>query len=145
MAWVIWGFWRDMSDERGRDGPRGAERLDDKEDVAKGSFDTEGGGSHLVHVIAHNTLMEIIHQAKAKVSVDEGSFRIPSYIMDKLLVRCERVLLNYGEAEALDCMVKEIRAHLVEVREYKARDNERKVRERLPSNAHAHHDQHRRA
>jgi hypothetical protein len=144
MARAIRGFWRDMSEERGRHCPRGTERPDEDEDAEKG-MDTEGGGSHLVHIIAQNTLREIIRQAKAKVSVDEGSFRIPSYIMDKLLVRCERVFLNYGEAEALDCMVKEIRAHLVEVREFKARNNERKVRERLPSNAQSHHDQHRRA
>lgn len=95
-------------------------------------MDTEGGGSHLAEVLANNALREIIQQAKDTVSVDEGPFRIPGYVMDKLILKCEKVLLNYGEDEAHRCMVEEIRAHLAQMRDFKARENERKVKERLP-------------
>lgn len=129
-----------MSDERHRHGPRG----EDQEEAPEQKLDTEGGGAHLVHVIAHNALKEIIIQAKEKVSVEEGTFKIPSYVMDELLIKCEKALLNYGEEEALKCMVDEIMAYLKRIREFKARDNERKVRERLPSKGKEHGDQHRR-
>jgi len=98
-------------------------------------MDTEGGGAHLADVLANNALKEIIQEAKKTVSVDEGPFRIPSYVMDKLVIKCEKVLLNYGEEEAQTCMVEEIRAHLAQMSEFKARENERKVKERLPSSS----------
>jgi|GEM_PF-6071987 len=119
-----------MSQRHGREGPR-QEDLDETD--PSGRMDTEGGGSHLAEVLANNALREIIQQAKKTVSVEEGSFRIPGYVMDKLIIRCEKVLLNYGEVEAQKCMVEEIRAHLAQMKEFKARDNERKVKERLPS------------
>jgi hypothetical protein len=113
---------------------REAHRPEDfDEDDPSGRMDTEGGGAHLADVLANNAIKEIIQQAKEIVSVEEGSFRIPGYIMDRLVVRCEKVFLNYGEAEAQKCMVQEIRAHLAEMRDFKARENERKVKERLPS------------
>jgi len=121
-----------MSEKQGRHGPRGTEGPDEDDGPEK-LLDTEGGGSHLVHVIAQNALKEIIYQAKAKVTAEEGKFKIPAYVMDQLIVKCEMILLNYGEEEALNCMVEEIKAHLSRMREFKARDNERKVRERLPS------------
>jgi len=133
-----------MSEKHCRHGPRGTEGPVEDE-CAKSGMDTEGGGSHLVHVIAQNTLKEIIFQAKKKVTAEEGAFRIPAYVMDQLLIKCEMVLLNYGEEEALKCMVEEIKAHMARMREFKARDNERKVRERLPSKGEDHPEQHRRA
>ena len=123
-----------MSEEGGRDGHRrvnGKPELDD--DDIHDHVDTEGSGAHLVEVIAHNALMEIISKAKDTVRAEQGNFRLPSYIMDKLLVRCEKVLLNYGEEEAHNVMVFEIKAHLDRMREFKERDNDRKIRERLPS------------
>jgi len=137
-AQTICGFWRDMSEEGGRDGPRRVKcksepELDDEN--AHGHLDTEGSGAHLVEVIAHNALKEIILKAKETVQTELGSFKLPSYVMDELLVRCEKVLLNYGEEEALSVMVFEIKAHLDRMRKFKERDNDRKVRERLPSSA----------
>ena len=121
-----------MSHRHGREGPR-QEDLDDTD--PSGRMDTEGGGAHLADVLANNALKEIIQEAKNTVTVDEGPFRIPSYVMDKLVVKCEKVLLNYGEVEAQKCMVEEIRAHLAQMSEFKARENERKVKERLPSSS----------
>ena len=121
-----------MSNRHGRAGPR-QEDLDDTD--PSGRMDTEGGGAHLADVLANNALKEIIQEAKKTVSVEEGPFRIPSYIMDKLVIKCEKVLLNYGEAEAQKCMVEEIRAHLAQMKDFKARENERKVQERLPSSS----------
>ena len=119
-----------MSHPYGSEGPQ---EKDKDESEPSGHMDTEGGGSHLAEVLANNALREIIQQAKEKVSVEEGSFRIPGYVMDRLLLKCEKVLLNYGEQEALRCMVEEIRSHLAQMRDFKARENERKVKERLPS------------
>ncbi len=121
-----------MSNRHGRAGPR-QEDLDDTD--PSGRMDTEGGGAHLADVLANNALKEIIQEAKKTVSVEEGPFRIPSYIMDKLVIKCEKVLLNYGEAEAQKCMVEEIRAYLAQMKDFKARENERKVKERLPSSS----------
>jgi hypothetical protein len=119
-----------MSHRHDREGHR-PEDLDDID--PSGRMDTEGGGAHLADVYANNAIKEIIQQAKETVSVENGSFRIPGYVMDKLVVKCEKVFLNYGEAEALKCMVQEIRAHLSQMKDFKARENERKVKERLPS------------
>jgi len=119
-----------MSNRHGREGPR---KEDPDDPDTSGRMDTEGGGSHLAEVLANNALREIIQLAKDTVSVDEGPFRIPGYVMDKLILKCEKVLLNYGEQEAQRCMVEEIRAHLAQQRDFKARENERKVKERLPS------------
>jgi len=113
---------------------REGHRPEDVDEIdPSGRMDTEGGGAHLADVLANNAIKAIIQQAKEIVSVQEGTFRIPGYIMDKLVVRCEKVFLNYGEEEAQKCMVQEIRAHLAEMKDFKARENERKVRERLPS------------
>jgi hypothetical protein len=123
---------RSMSHRHNREGPR-QENFDDTD--PSGRMDTEGGGAHLADVLANNALKEIIQQAKETVSLEEGPFRIPSYVMDRLVIRCEKVLLNYGEEEAQKCMVEEIRAHLAQMKEFKAHENERKVKERLPSSS----------
>lgn len=99
-------------------------------------IDTEGGGAHLVDIIAFNTLKGIIKEARETVEVEEGKGKgkvtIPQEFQDGLILRCEKVLLNYGESEAQRVVLKEIRAYLKDVRAFKERDDERKVRERLP-------------
>lgn len=112
---------------------RDGKEQDDDERGPQPIIDTEGGHTHLTEVIAQNTLKEIIIQAKLSVEEDEGAFIIPSELNDRLLITCEKVLLNYGETEAEQAMREEILKFLNRKKEFKDRDDERKVKERLPS------------
>lgn len=96
-------------------------------------LDTEGGYTHLTEVIALNTLKEIISRAKVTVEEEKGPFILPSEVQDKLLMKCERSLLNYGEEEAERAMKTEL-IRFLDIRDaFKERDDERKVRRSLPS------------
>ena len=104
----------------------------DPDGIEEPLMDPEGGTAHHADVIAVNTLKEIIASAKNVVVEEEGPFRITSETMDRLLVRCEKVMLNYGEEEARKVMEDELRQYLKLKREFKEKEDERKVRERMP-------------
>jgi hypothetical protein len=114
---------------------RGEDRQPD--DIEDPVMDPEGGTAHLAEVIAVNTLKEIIADAKVVVVEEEGDFHIPAETMDRLLVRCEKVMLNYGEDEAKKVMMDELRQYLNLKREFKEREDERKVRDRMPDDYQA--------
>jgi len=95
-------------------------------------LDPEGGSAHHAEVIAVNTLKQIIVEAKRQVFEEVGRFIVPTEVMDRLILKCEKVLLNYGEEEALGVMKTELKGHLERQKEYKERDDERKVKASLP-------------
>jgi hypothetical protein len=115
--------------------PNRDQKEPDDEGVPHHLIDTEGGCAHHAEVIALNTLKEIILSAKLKVEEENGPIRIPAELMDQLLIKCERALLNYGEVEAEDVVIKELRAYLVRTRTHKDKEDERKVRSRLPEDS----------
>jgi len=107
----------------------------DRDNRGNGSpplLDPEGGNAHHAEVLAVNTLKQIIAEAKTLVIEEVGWFTVPAEVMDRLIIKCEKVLLNYGEEEALEVMKAELKDFLKRLTDYKERDDERKVKASLP-------------
>jgi hypothetical protein len=105
--------------------------LSDKERRAS-LHDVSGGRAvHLVDVYAHNAVHEIIQNARITISSERGRFTLPSMFMDRLMMDCEKWVLDNGAAEAERAACDRINRFLDERKRSNDQDNERKVRRSL--------------
>jgi hypothetical protein len=90
-----------------------------------------GGAVHLVEVYANNAVREIIQNARITISSERGRFILPPTFMDRLMMECEKWVLDDGAAEAERAVCDRINRFLDERAKFKDRDNERKVNQSL--------------
>jgi hypothetical protein len=76
-------------------------------------LDTEGGQRHLTEIIAYTTLCSIIRDAIRNIEKERREkvlgkrmdpVRISSNDFDELVVKCEKVMVSYGEGQARKAM-----------------------------------------
>jgi hypothetical protein len=94
--------------------------------------EADGGVDHLMDIYAHNTVKEIIKKARDVLESGGGPVVLPRHFLDRLIVDCEKWILDEGDVRAEALCRESIAAFLSEMERFKREDDERKVRSRMP-------------
>jgi hypothetical protein len=105
-----------MPADRKKDKPKPQDPVLSADDIGVG-MDTEGGQRHLTEVIAYTTLCGIIKEAIKGIDAERQAraqgrkfvrVKITIGDLDELVVKCEKVIVSYGEEAARKAMTEAV-------------------------------------